>query len=294
MAQGVQDTLVKRGIPGIVGFLGLWVLLTAVLAHPIAQLVEGVAPGVFPFPRIFGRVQLGVALGLVPLLLWYWRDDPKRFYDPSKWKSGLIQSLLWLGVGMGMVGVVAGFQTGLGVRKWAGVPGFDLWAGALVSGCLVGFLEEFFFRGVLGIAWWKAMGNRPAVLLLAVNALLFAAVHFIRPMAGPGQGWLDGFLAWSRLELWSGTVDPWRIAGLAVAGLILARMVWGKGNLWAAMGLHAGWVAGVRWSEACFPEVSQATSGWWGPSLQSGPLPFLILLLFALSLMGKPIRAHLD
>lgn len=89
-------------------------------------------------------------------------------------------------------------------------------------------------------------------------------------------------------------VDPWRIAGLTVAGLILARMVWVQGNLWAAMGLHAGWVAGVRWAEAAFPKVSQATAGWWGPSLESGPLPFLVLLLFAFSLMGKPIRAHLD
>ena len=260
----------------------------------MARLVEGIAPGVFPFPRIFGRVQLGVALALVPLLLWYWRDHPKRFYDSRPWRIGLTRSLLWLVVGMGMVGVVAGLQTWLGVRKWVGVPGVGLWAGALAIGCLVGVLEEFFFRGVLGMAWWKAMGNRPVGLLLPVNAVLFSAVHFIRPLAGPEQGWVDGFAAWSRLELWSGTVDLWRLAGLAVAGLILARMVWGQGNLWAAMGLHAGWVAGVRWAEACFPEVSQATPGWWGPSLESGPLVFLVLLLLAFSLMGKPIRAHLD
>jgi len=195
---------------------------------------------------------------------------------------------------MGMVGVVACLQVWLGVRKWVAVPGVDLWAGAVATGLLVGVLEEFFFRGVLGMAWWKAMGGRPAKVLLAVNAILFSAVHFIRPSAGMEQGWWDGFTAWGRLELWSGAADPWRLAGLAVAGLVLARIVWGQGNLWAAMGLHAGWVAGVRWAEASFPEVSQATPGWWGPSLESGPLPFLVLLLFAFSLMGKPIRAHLD
>ena len=294
MAQGVQDTRVKRGINGILGFLGLWVFLTAVLARPVAQLVDGMAPGIFSFPRIFGRVQLGVALALVPLLLWYWRDHPKRFYDFSHWKSGLTRILLWFVMGMGMVGVVAGFQVWLGVRNWVGLPGLDLWAGALATGFLVGVLEEFFFRGVLGMAWWKSMGGRPVGVLLAVNAILFASVHFIRPLAGPEQGWWDGFAAWSRLELWSGTVDPWRLAGLVLAGLVLARIVWEQGNLWVAIGLHAGWVAGVRWAEASFSEVSHATAGWWGPSLESGPLPFLVLLLFAFSVMGKPIRAHLD
>ena len=294
MTVGVQDTWVKRGLSGILGFFGLWVLLTAVLAHPVAGLVEEMAPGVFPFPRIFGRVQLGVALGLVPALLWFWRDPPGRFYDFSQWKSGLVRGLGWWGAGMGMVGLVAGLQVWLGVRKWGGIPGLDLWAGALATGCLVGVLEEFFFRGVLGMAWWKAMGQRPAGLLLGVNAVIFAVAHFIRPLAGPQQGWLDGFTAWSRLELWSGSIDGWRLAGLGVAGLILARTVWVRGNLWVAMGLHAGWVAGVRWADASFPEVAQATAGWWGPSLEAGPLPFLVLLLFAFSLMGKPLRAHLD
>jgi membrane protease YdiL (CAAX protease family) len=290
----VQDTWVKRGIYGILGFFGLWVFLTALLAHPVAQWVEGMAPGVFPFSRVFGRVQLGVALGLVPVLLWYWQDSPKGFFDISRWKIGLAQSLLWVGVGMGMVVGVAGLQVWLGVRKWEGVQGLDLWGSALATGCLVGVLEEFFFRGVLGMAWWKSMNHRLPGLLLTVNAGLFSLVHFIRPHDVPSQGWADGFLAWGRLELWSGTVDLWRLAGLVLAGLILSRIVWGQGNLWTAMGLHAGWVAGVRWANAAFPEVSQATAGWWGPSLESGPLPFLVLLLFAFSLMGKPIRAHLD
>lgn len=294
MTMGVQDTWVKRGLCGILGFFGLWVLWTALLAPPVARLVEGMAPGVFPFSRIFGRVQLGVALALVPALLWYWQDNPKRFYDLSRWKVGLSQGLIGLVVGLGMVELVAGMQAWLGVRKWGGVPGIDLWAGALTTGCLVGVLEEFFFRGVLGMAWWRAMSQKPAGLLLGVNALLFAAVHFIRPLAGPQEGWFDGFAAWGRLELWSGTVDPWRLAGLGVAGLILARIVWNRGNLWVAMGLHAGWVAGVRWADASFPEVAQATAGWWGPSLEAGPLPFLVLLLFAFALMGKPLRAHLD
>lgn len=294
MTLSVQDTRMKRGITGILGFFGFWVFLTGALAHPVAQLVERWAPGMFPFPRIFGRVQLVVALALVPILLWFWRDPPKRFYRSSSWKSGATRALLWLVVGMGMVVGVAGLQAWLGVRKWAGIPGLDLWAGALATGILVGVLEEFFFRGVLGMAWWKAMAHRPAEVLLGVNAILFSVVHFIRPLAGPESGWLDGFFAWGRLELWSGSVDLWRLAGLGVAGLVLSRMTWGQGSLWAATGLHAGWVAGVRWAEASFPEVSQATPGWWGPSLESGPLPFLVLLLFFFSMMGRPLRAHLD
>jgi len=192
--------------------------------------------------------------------------------------------------------VVAAVQVGLGVRSWAGWPGAGEVVGPAAVGLGVGILEEFFFRGVLGLAWWRAVGNRWLGGVIFIGALIFGAAHFIRPRLGPGleAGWTAGFLAWERLELWGGTGHLWKLAGLILIGLILARVVSNQRTLAGAIGLHAGWVAGLRWAESALPVVPQAVGGWWGPSLEEGPLPFLLLLGVAFFLWGRPIRATLD
>ncbi len=294
--EGAQDTGMNRGWIGILGFFGLWVLLTSGLAWPVARVVESVAPGIFPFARIFGRVELGVALVLAAGLLRFWREDPRKWVDGKGWRKELGRAGIWAGMGLGMVGVVAAVQAGLGVRSWAGWPGVGEVVGPAAVGLGVGILEEFFFRGVLGLAWWRAVGNRWLGGVIFIGALIFGAAHFIRPRPGPGleAGWTSGFLAWERLELWGGTGHLWKLAGLILIGLILARVVSNQRTLAGAIGLHAGWVAGLRWAESAFPVVPQAVGGWWGPSLEEGPLPFLLLLGVAFFLWGRPIRATLD
>lgn len=284
----------SNGWRGVAGFFGLWVLLTAILFPGLRAAVDAAFPGMFSSPRIFGRVQLGVALALVPLLFWFWKDGPRRFFLGGTGQAGGLRLISWGILGMGMVVVTAWIQSVLGVRTWAGVPGLDLWAGALATGCLVAVLEEFFFRGVLGLAFWKAAGEKPVAGLLGVNAAVFAAAHFIRPNSDLPGGILAGFAGWMNLQLWAGPADPWKLAGLFVAGLILARLVWQQGNLWAAIGLHAGWVAGIRISEGFWKESSQVSGGWWGPSLEAGPIPLVLLLLVAFALWGRPARARLD
>jgi membrane protease YdiL (CAAX protease family) len=284
----------SQGWKGLVGFFGLWVVLTAIFFPGVRAAVEAVVPGMFTSPRIFGRVQLVVALVLVPLLFWFWRDGPQRFFRLTSGKAGTVRVLLWGVLGFAMVALAAWIQSFLGVRTWAGVPGLDLWAGALATGCLVAVLEEFFFRGVLGLAFWKAAREKPMPLLLGLNALIFAAAHFLRPQSEVSPGWFSGFAGWTHLQLWSGSAEPWRLAGLFVAGLILARLVWQQENLWASIGLHAGWVAGIRICEGFWKESAQVSGGWWGPSLEAGPIPFVLLLLVAFGLWGRPARARLD
>jgi len=283
----------NRGWKGVAAFFGIWIVMTAGLFPLVRMAVEAVVPGMFTSARIFGRVQLGVALALVPILLWFWKDGPKRFFGGAAATVGP-RLAGWGFLGFGMVAVAAWVQSLLGVRGWAGIPGIDLWAGALATGILVAFLEEFFFRGVLGLAFWKAAGERPATLLIGVNAAVFAAVHFIRPNSDLPEGMLAGFAGWTNLQLWAGPADPWKLAGLFVAGLILARTSWQQQNLWAAIGLHAGWVAGLRICQGVWPEIAQASGGWWGPSLEAGPIPFLLLLLLMFALWGRPVRARLD
>ena len=290
-----QDGRVNRGGIGVLVYFGLWVLLTSALAWPVACGVEKLAPGIFPFARIFGRVELVVALLLAVGLMRWWGEDPRKWIDGQKRKREWVRLGLWAGAGLGMVGLVAGVQGVLGVRQWGGVPGVGVWAGAVGTGLLVGVVEEFFFRGVLGLAWWRAVGDRWVGGAVVVGAGIFAAAHFIRPGVGweGARGLEAGFLAWGNLELWSGTGHLWKCAGLFLIGLILARVVWNERSLAGAIGLHAGWVAGLRVAESAFPIVPQAAEGWWGPSLEAGPFPFLLLLVVTFALWGRPIRAAL-
>ncbi|NBS79161.1 hypothetical protein EBS57_04965, partial [bacterium] len=86
---GAQDKGMKRGIAGILAFFSLWALLTSVLAWPVALVVEAAAPGVFPFARVFGRVELGVALALAAGLLRFWGEDPRPWVDGRGWRKEL-------------------------------------------------------------------------------------------------------------------------------------------------------------------------------------------------------------
>ena len=68
----------NRGWKGVAAFFGVWIVMTAVLFPAVRMAVEAVVPGMFTSARIFGRVQLGVALALVPVLFWFWKDGPMR------------------------------------------------------------------------------------------------------------------------------------------------------------------------------------------------------------------------
>ena len=237
---------------------------------------------------------MGVAVALIPYLLRFWSEDPRRWLGRAEGRGRFWRMGGWGVLGLGLIFLVALGQTFLGARSWAGWPGAGVWVGAAATGILVAVLEEFFFRGVLGLAWWKAMKYRHPFGLIIFGALIFSAAHYLRPIAGPEEGWGAGWMAWGRLELWAGSPDGWKLAVLFLMGLILGRMVWDKGSLAGAVGLHAGLVAGLRWAEQAWPTVPQSAPGWWGPSLDGGPLPFCLLLVVTLILWGRPIRAHLD
>ena len=87
-------------------YFGLWVLLTSALAWPVACGVEKLAPGIFPFARIFGRVELVVALLLAVGLMRWWGEDPRKWIDGQKRKREWVRVGLWAGAGVGRVVVV--------------------------------------------------------------------------------------------------------------------------------------------------------------------------------------------
>jgi hypothetical protein len=93
---------------------------------------------------------------------------------------------------------------------------------------MVGFMEEYMFRGYIQYTLTTRIGFWPAAILLS---FLFALAH----NSNPGETWL-------------GLVDVF------LAGIVLAAMLIRTGNLWLPVGFHLGW----DWAESYFYGVADS------------------------------------
>jgi membrane protease YdiL (CAAX protease family) len=102
--------------------------------------------------------------------------------------------------------------------RWGGLHGGMIGVYALIWAAvslLIGFTEEFAFRGYLFRVLRQALGDYRA---LAVTSLIFGGLHY----HNSGEGWLG-------------------VCNAALAGLVLALLIRRTGSLWASIGLHGGW-----------------------------------------------------
>ena len=141
--------------------------------------------------------------------------------------------------------------------------------------------EEAFFRGALqGLV---ARTARPGAALVSVAAI-FAVLHFLKPpehAAGHGAvTWLSGFVFLPKC-FWQ-----WGDARLVLGGFVTLFLVglvlgWARGRtraLWLPIGLHAGWIFGLK----TFSRASRhAAAGGFlvGEDLLHGLAPVLAVLL---------------
>jgi uncharacterized protein len=112
---------------------------------------------------------------------------------------------------MGLIATFGGYKFGSVVLhggelvRWALVWGFFF--------LVVGFFEEFLFRGYTQFTLGDGIGFWPAAVLLST---LFGLAH----LSNPGEGWVGA-------------------ASVVMIGLILAFALRRTGNLWFVVGLHA-------------------------------------------------------
>lgn len=126
----------------------------------------------------------------------------------------------WQGVFLGLcevsllVGLIAAFGGysfgGLALHGRALVGWGSLWAVAFV---LVGFSEEFMFRGYVQYTLTRGVGFWPGAVCLSV---VFGAAHW----RNPGEGFVG-------------------VLNVVVTGLVFAFALKRTGNLWLAVGWHA-------------------------------------------------------
>jgi membrane protease YdiL (CAAX protease family) len=160
------------------------------------------------------------------------------------WGRALFTGLVW-----GVIAVAGLWAAGwrLGAYTW-NPPSAGAMVGIILrtglAACVVGLLEEFFFRGVVYGALRKSMRWWGAALWASV---FYALLHFAQPAPPLGVVHVQWFSGWDLLRQVPGAGVGWSnlwpsIGTLFLAGLLLCRLYAQRGDLYFSIGLHAGWV----------------------------------------------------
>ena len=244
---------------------------------PLHKLAE------FEFRRYFDRAVFVAALVLLwpavrALRIGGWRDLGLE-RDPRKGRHlafGFIIAggSLWL-MGLSTWGLGLYAPRSTQAISWGSVAGF------LATAAVVACLEEGFFRGALqGLIGRTASAGSALVFVAA----LFAVLHFFKPPREATElgeiNWLSGFAylpkvfwQWGRPELLLGG-----LATLFAVGLVLGYARRRTHALWLPIGLHAGWVFGVKSFAAVSRHVA-ANNLWFGADLSQGVVPVAVVTL---------------
>ncbi len=176
----------------------------------------------------------------------------------------------------------------LGFFEWRGRSITSLLPEATTTAAVVAVLEEVIFRGIILGIFLRTF--RP-FLAIALVAVLFAALHFIRPPEGvtvpnPDSAWAGfHFLEITARRLLDGHLIMQQFAPLLLVGILLGVTRYLTSSLWLPIGLHAGWV----FAFTLFDDLTRSIGDrpeWMslviGENLAQGLLPFSTLLVSAL------------
>lgn len=257
-----------------------------------------------PFGRIFNRTFMVLAI----LFFLSFR----RWLEIRTWgQLGLESRRPWREFALGFALAVSSFAAVAAAMAAAGIftPFFRLslpvtlgrLADALLSGVTVGFLEEIFFRGLLFKPVFE--DRRPLAAYLGVN-LFYAAVHFFKAPSGAQERAFDPWSGFGHLiATLAPFLDPLPLVpgffGLFLLGIVLSYAWASTGSLYMAIGLHAGWVFGLK-SLRLFGDYSREDLGWlFGssePKILSGAATWasLIAVAFLIRALNLRERARTD
>jgi len=141
----------------------------------------------------------------------------------------------WIGTLIGFT-AITGCLLGISLFHGFHLTGMAIHGGLLISATaawgatfiLVGLAEEFSFRGYLQYTLTTGMGFWPSAILLSV---LFGAAH----ATNPGE-------------------TKFGLASVVIFGLLFCFVLRRRGNLWWAVGFHAGW----DWGQTFFYGVADS------------------------------------
>lgn len=234
------------------------------------------------FTRYFNRAVLICAILFIwPFLSWVKLD---RSLLPS-WRplrSGLRQWTIGFALAAGLLLLLGLLFYQIGAYRLRPHPGWLKFGGPITASLGAGIVEEFFFRALLLGLLLRTMAPKKAVFWAT---FIFAIVHFLKPPDGwqiPNDQviWSSGFTVLGQIALGFGSVHFWlaEFATLFAVGWVLTDVRMHTGALWAGIGLHGGWVFGLKY----FSGLTLHQTGWlpWiGQNLKIGLAPLLTILL---------------
>ncbi len=262
------------------------------------------------FSRYFNRsIMLAGALLIWPTLVWLRAGKktqmahtgsgigPVRQFlglspNPS-WGLHLMAGFILAAGGLLLMGwfyVSRGWYTTLVLDR----PLMRILLSSLGTGIAVGLLEEFVFRGALQAV--VAGFLRPRGQFYAI-AIFFALIHFFNPPAGIDMTQVNAFSGLAFVGDLFGhffgqfarpSVLIGEFAVLLAIGLVLGYTRMKTRSLWLGIGLHAGWVFGVKTYASltvrAFP--SGEMMPWLGDSLRVGAFSCIVASLTGVVLWG--------
>ncbi|HSI86148.1 MAG: CPBP family intramembrane glutamic endopeptidase [Candidatus Methylacidiphilales bacterium] len=239
-------------------------VLLAGFLPPMMYFVAGDFLPDIPFAKYASRALLvGAVLALGPVMWRQWQLSRREAAARAEAESAEGIDNKGFRAMPALSGMGGGFLAGVlslaalclahmatGAREWSGGLQIQTGINAMVTGWLISVAEELVFRGGLQLLLIRIAGG-PVGWIIA--ALLFALAHFLKPGTDYAPStisvtWFSGFeaLGWAAAPL--ANPDTYGTAFIAylLVGLILGGLAWGTGNLWAAIGLHAGWVFALK------------------------------------------------
>lgn len=269
-------------------------LAFAALASPLVfQLVHAFDPeqtGYLankPYPDYFDRARWIFVLLVLPYIF-------KKCGLFSGTSIGLKPPALktyakWALFGIGMMATIYGLGFVLGTIEprdnWTIGRQIEKSSIALVSATLIGTLEELVFRGIVFRIFYTAFKPLPAVLL---SSMFFAFLHFkmsdelLAHVPWQDIGFDDAaFAAWQTIAAFADGFNLLSFINLTLVGILLHQCFLITQNLWACIGLHAGWVFIILGISKTFQETEQATLFTGTEKVADGIWVGVVMIIFA-------------
>lgn len=242
--------------------------------------------GVYNYGKIMRRIIMLVAigvllsmrqsLGLMPLV-------SSGFTLKYRWRRNVVTGLA---IGLASLTIYGIFTFVLGVQRLENNPpsGSEMVVKPfiyLLEACLIGLFEESLFRGFIFRGLAKDMSLAAAVIS---GSLFYAVLHFFsfkvvvhtgfQPFAGFNT--LAGFFIPHVRDI--GMILPF-IIGLFIVGVVLSMAYVYTRSLYMSIGLHAGWVFGVKLNHLFLDHDHDMSSWFFGDGhIVSGLFGWIFLL----------------
>lgn len=230
--------------------LGNWALERGVFdGGPLASVRDSIERA--EITRYFNRAVMIAALALAwPFLKWIGlrRDGNWLLLRKNPHPAGHFG--IGFGIAAGTLLLLGAVYVGIGWYRMneEAKPLHRMMLSAIGPGLSVAFLEEFLFRGVLFALILRTLRPLPALVFLSS---FFAVVHFLKPpekLDLPPVAWDTGFWLLTKIFGQLGSVD-FLLAELILLFCVGWVLGWARlktGSLWLPIGLHAGWVFGIK------------------------------------------------